>query len=908
MRGLSEELNTLNLYTIEEASQKLSCTEKHLYKLASEQRLKSYRIERKTFFDKEEVDNIQALLQDTYSYQEIVAIVRNESNHDNITQTTIKNYIEKHFGLILNPLNGKDFRLYKKDKPKLIELINKNYKEPRSEKDVLKEVLKPFIAEVNYIESDVIDDYYDFHFLKDYSKRNALYQLGDNKRTLQHILMVCNEQGVKWFTNRSLNNVYIAKADFEKYKAYYDKVKNFDPEQYYTNTEVKEMFGIMNTDRIAEYANAFKVKNKLYFDKKKIDELKYVQENTITNSELMEKYNISSKSLKNLMKKLGIKYIPKNTYPLINAMLVYKEDVPKIENYLNEIHQLENASTDYDRFQLETKHIQPTAKIPKTLDAFDKFIIQRFKDNQTKYVYTNLVNVYSVIIPKLEKEIMNYNTEELIELMEAIPQLVAKREFSFFLQYCKKRYLTKYKDRFKIETNTLNERSGYTFERWYQFALLLFTQHEELLAKSIDNRINAMVWLYCAMHYVCAWRADDLLRMPYPNLEEVLGMNEEEVLKCIKSRQFTLEMAQRVVNNVMFQVKMFHIQPKKNKKKNKQRLKLVVSDSYVYTIGMLIALCEAHRKKIEKSSNRWFNTSTILTNRVTKRETHIALFGEKYNEIFGQETFLNNRANKTYMNFAQVESQQQKWGMGYDLSAIIRGHIKDKQGIAKTTQVYLEHINKSNDIDKITQALTERGSFGFMSHLLLKVIKDEEDHNQYALLDMAEQNKEIQELFGLKPIHIELMVKGINEYRSRISEVFRELITSHKGQMKEILQKISMGETPSKMEHSQCLLKTIDRSACIYPSRDHCIGCEYAMNEMYFLIEFNQRLTQLLNNIRNAKYEFDKQRYTYTLFNVYLPILQEAIIYFGKERVRAFVKISKQDIIELQKNHQLSIG
>jgi len=881
---MNKGLNELKYYTLEEASQKLNSTEKHLYKLASEKRLKSYRNEQKTVFDKEEVDSIQALLNDTYSYKEIVEIVRNETEFKNIVPDTVKRYMDKYFGLIPNPLNGKDYRFFKKDKPKLVQLISENYTEQRSEKDVLKSVLSQWKEEIDYLDNAIgTDEFYDFNFLKDYSKQNASTNLGDNKRVLQHILKVCQEQGIKWRTNRSLTNIYVAVIDFEKYEAFYDNLKTFDPEQYYTSTEVKEMFGIVNTEGIADYANAIKVNGKLYFDKKKIDELKYVQENTVTKLELMKKYDIPSNSLQRLINKLGVKFIPKNTYPLINAMLIYKDEIWKIENYLNEKNEIENASNDYERFHLETKYIKPVVKIPMTLEAYDKFIIKRFRENQTGYVYTNLVNVFNVIIPRLQKEIMKYNTEELIELMKAIPQQVAKREFSHFLDYCKKHYLTKYKESFKIELNTEGETTSYTFKQWLEFASVLFKKDQEMLEKAINNRTNAMVWLYCALHYVCVWRTDDLLSIPYPNLEVVLGMNEEEVFECIKSGHFTVEMAQSVVNNVMLQIKAYHIQPQKTRKNNKQRLKFVVRDPYVYPIGMLIALCEAHRMKVEKSKHRWLNSSTILTERVTKREPHIEFFGEKYNEIFGQDTFSNNSANKTYMNWTQMVSQQENWGMGYELDAIVRGHYTGKDGIPKTTQLYLKHINKSNDIDKITQGLTERGSFGFMTHLLVKVIKNEEEYNQYASLELVDQNKEIQELLNLKPIHIELMVKGITEYRSRVAEVFQQIVSSHKGQVKELLMKISSGETPSKMEHSQCLLKAINKSHCIYPTREHCIGCEYAMNEMYFLIEFNQRFIQLLDNIRNAQYEFDKKRYTYALFNVYLPILQEAVSYFGKE-------------------------
>ncbi|MED1855175.1 hypothetical protein P4V33_26670, partial [Brevibacillus borstelensis] len=605
---------------------------------------------------------------------------------------------------------------------------------------------------------------------------------------------------------------------------------------------------------------------------------------------------------------LGVKFIPKNTYPLLNAMLIYKDEIWKIENYLNGKSELENASSDYDRFYIETKNVKPNVNIPRTLEAYDNFIIKRFRENQTGYVYTNLVNLYVVMVPMLQKEIMRYTTDELTELLEAIPQQVAQREFTNFIDYCKKRYVSKSKERIKLGTTKGKGNEAYTFEQWLEFARLLFSPNQELLKKAITNRTNAMVWLYSALHYVCGWRTDDLIKLPFPPLENVLGLNEEEVFECIQTGEFTLEMAQRVVNYVMLEVKAFHIKPRKTRRKHNQRLKFVVNDDYVYIIGLLIALCEAHRVKVEKSKHRWLNSSTILTERVTKRETHIEFFGEAYNHIFGNETFSNNSATKTYFNWNQKLSQDEGWGMGYEINAILRGHYRGKDGIAQTTQVYLKYINKSNDVDKITEGLLARGVFGFSKHLLMKALLHEDEYREYTVLQLTQQNQAIQEMFNLKPFHIEQMVKGITEYRGRVLEVFQQLMTTHKGQMKEIFKKISMGEAPSKMEHSQCLLKTVSRSACAYPTREHCIGCEYAMNEMYFLIEFGQRFKQLLNNLRNAKHDFDKQRYTYALFYVYLPIFQEAVSYFGKERVGTFVKVAKQEINELRENNQLLFG
>ena len=91
------------------------------------------------------------------------------------------------------------------------------------------------------------------------------------------------------------------------------------------------------------------------------------------------------------------------------------------------------------------------------------------------------------------------------------------------------------------------------------------------------------------------------------------------------------------------------------------------------------------------------------------------------------------------------------------------------------------------------------------------------------------------------------------------------------------------------MEYSQCILKSIDKRKCAYPSKIDCIGCEYLIPEILFLMEFNNSLNIMLKNIEDAYYSFDKQRYLYMFQNKYIPTLIEAISVFGIDRIDLFI-------------------
>ena len=153
-----------------------------------------------------------------------------------------------------------------------------------------------------------------------------------------------------------------------------------------------------------------------------------------------------------------------------------------------------------------------------------------------------------------------------------------------------------------------------------------------------------------------------------------------------------------------------------------------------------------------------------------------------------------------------------------------------------------------------------------------------------------------------------LLTFHIQQYRGEVELAFKSFMVSHKENIKDIMLKLSLGEAPGKSEYSQCLLKTVDRSSCAYPSRESCVGCEYSIKETYFLLELNQKIQEKVSQIQQTSSDFDSKRYMHTLMYVYIPIIQEAIQHFGKERVRAFVKFSKQDIMKLREHNKQSIG
>lgn len=881
-----------NYYSIDEVCAKLKITFKTVEAAVEKQILHPILIpfgsKTRKLFPYEEIDAISNLLEQTYGIKELFKLAQQDDRFSDITLNTLRNFIDRYpIPKFVNPIDSWDIRrILRSDLRGLFDYIDQKYR--RRKYDSIKQWIKPG-AEIKFI-SDV-NGYLNFDFLRDcYINKYHAKGFSSFQDVARHTIYVAEYQNVDWFTNEKFDDIYIKCSDENKFLEFYelwDRVNN--PEEYYTNKEVAQMFG-RRVDTIAKFVNAIRVGKLLYLEKSKVDYIYKLEKETITLNELVEQLNLktdhgdwSDKKIIRVLEKLGVEYIPPGKHPFGHANIIFQKDVPKIKKHFENELTLKTSSP-YKKYKFLIQNIKHS-HVPRTIEAYEDFVVERFNAVTNGIVLVNaLVSIYTETFGTLKKEIFDYDNNELMNLLDTVDTNTAKDEMSRFLNFCNRTLSTRYTNQFKIHKGTNEEEvQPYSIEQWLDFGFLVFNIHHEhypiYLEKALNVRGYAMTWLYCSLHYVVGWRHSDLLALPSLSLETVLSMNEYELIQSIREGKFSKEMAQLIINEMMRIVKAFQRKPQKTKRKSNQPLKVVVEDSYVPVIGMLIALCEAHRR-IEKKK-------TLLTERAGRKNSHINFFSEPYREIFGEGHFMNSRAVKTYLNIVQTTSQDQGWGMGYYLASIIRSHKPDKRGIASTTQVYLEHINKSNDVDRITFALCERGTFGFLPYLMLKLIGGE----LFVKKDMLEQNEQISELLPIKPYMLEWLVKGVVDNQSRVAAVIKELLVTPKEAMMEMLRKISLGEAPSKMEHSQCLLKSVDRSKCIYPTRTDCVGCEYLIPEMYFLLQFRDLISQVLTNIETAVFEFDRQRFSYALLNAYLPILQEAVNLFGRERVSAFINL-----------------
>jgi hypothetical protein len=148
------------------------------------------------------------------------------------------------------------------------------------------------------------------------------------------------------------------------------------------------------------------------------------------------------------------------------------------------------------------------------------------------------------ILSEIDRDITAYSEQELEKLIQRInagATLKSARLFSDFLRSASNsgQTLTKWEYSFESREcpNLINE--AYPLNDFAVMAYCVFNesmrQKQNLLEKAVDSKIYADLWLFSALHFICALRKGDMKRIPAPELP----YDRELVLKNILNGTFT---------------------------------------------------------------------------------------------------------------------------------------------------------------------------------------------------------------------------------------------------------------------------------------------------------------------------------------------------------------------------------
>lgn len=493
-------------------------------------------------------------------------------------------------------------------------------------------------------------------------------------------------------------------------------------------------------------------------------------------------------------------------------------------------------------------------KFPSTSDLFIQF------SKEQKLTKTNRFYLLDFLAYYLTKDLFLYSNAEVEKLVEVATEVLTKYLGDNLIQFIKwllDKGVTRYRISFEMTKRyTIESKNGaYELDEYLQLMYYLFNEEyitrNNMYSKAADSKNYADAWLYLALHYICALRTTDLMRLGHPKLTR----KPKEVLEAVASRSWSSSEARRTLLSITTRLTYLNITPNKtNRTSNVTQLKFQVPESCQVLIGTLLAICEAHYQIGSPYSSK---TSNALIRRISTYEQISNYMGDEIGDLFLERNFSSRSANKSYLQSVAMladdilEEKSELNIKGYFLAALARSHKGDFNEFAQTTTTYLKDAQLGQlKPEMVAKELFERGVLSMIPSMLLTIVT----RGKYKELSPNQQTKMIKSL-DLTPSEIEKTLELSIRADLRSQQALKTLIENNVGadQLLTVCHRIGNGEAFSKQGESMCLLSALGK-LCPYDDRQHCVGCQFELQTKSTLLlligEFN-RLNKQYSKLKN---------------------------------------------------------
>lgn len=458
---------------------------------------------------------------------------------------------------------------------------------------------------------------------------------------------------------------------------------------------------------------------------------------------------------------------------------------------------------------------------PGACAAYRSFIAE--KDVNSSPAYWELLDF---LLAEIVCDITAYSEQEIDALVKAANDsltLKAARLLSEFLSSVKTQSgpLTKWIYTFEARSHPGLGCDAYALADYAVMAYCIFNgeawQKQNMIAKAVERKAFADLWLFSAFNLVCALRPGDLARIPSPGLP----YDAESVRSDLLSGAFSAAAAAAICDEMTARVALTSKKPSKTQThSNVPDVKLFVPESLRVPLGTIIAVALTHRADGFAGKGFVRGESSLYYART--------FFGEYYAEALGKRRFSSRRANKAYLQgidiMANIEGTPGK-PKGYMIAALARSHKSGIASLPKTTDIYLKDANFAGYTPGfIAREMFERGVFSFIPAMLLEMYAE----SRYKALPVGFQTKLIAAL-GLNAGQIErtaeIAERSLSESRRVVRDIFaggRDIKTN----AFQALQNIASGNAPGRQNEYLCLM-TAAKLRCPHPKRAACVGCEF---------------------------------------------------------------------------------
>lgn len=551
----------------------------------------------------------------------------------------------------------------------------------------------------------------------------------------------------------------------------------------------------------------------------------------------------------------------------------------------------------YNYFDELTESIDQTF-CSETAMLFREFCFTKYSDSRNKSI-KKLVQKHANAITRLSnllsKEVFQYNDDEIqLLLIDQSLRLDDKRILSVFINYLLGRYREKCNYKNSYNKHSLESKSEdskiYTIEEWMDITNYL-TNIDIHIKKAFTDPTYAKRWLYCILHLTIAWRYNDILEIkPIEAIEEVKIYN----LEWFEKNQFTMTMAQNIINKIKILVKPI------TASKNGIKTHFIVYPYLIIPVSIAFITAQYHLSRNGISPRNIFNQGSFQT-----RDLNYFFEGT------GLPEFSNLKANRSLIthNFNMSVMTDGMADISYSLSTFLRSHkLKSDYELSDTTTQYIYATNTDGSPENMALQLFRRGEFGWLYNSIIKIATSE---RKLSLEDMTSSIEMIKDVYS--PVAIENLAAYLLVDFNERNKIINELLSKPKNEIWNILFALNRGEMPSKEDFIDCLMYDGLNHRCEKNYISNCLGCQYKIPTNYMLTTVSNKLQELISKLEQTE-EIDytqRQRYTFLIVKL-LGILNEAKKQFnnwGEDYVSSFLNLEvvKEKIQYLEKNKFLVV-
>jgi hypothetical protein len=517
----------------------------------------------------------------------------------------------------------------------------------------------------------------------------------------------------------------------------------------------------------------------------------------------------------------------------------------------------------------------------ETVDLYETWARKRIKKirvNDLKPTVSLLLYSLESLLRNINKDLFLYTDNELKELFKLILDTHLKSLYPFF-SYYKKMKMCKFNGDYVWKNSKSRTDEPYTKKEWKNFTLdvLDIDKHFE---NALKSKKYANTWLWTLLHFSLDWRSKDLRKFKSFNLD-IVGISSFD---WFADNTFTLEISQSILKSI--ERNMSDVKANKNKKE----LVFVIPFIFELPTALAFTLCELHRRQIDKHENH------LITSSINIKDLR-EFFGE------GLPDFSNRKCSKSLTTYGwETAVKKGKGALAYWLGGFARSHTQKIDIPNPVTQVYIVTNNSDLKVEEMALHAFEIGIFGWQVKVMIDAI------NNHEPLSLDEMTKAITEVNN---IYTPIMVDSISKYAITRHEqsisLLKELMVLPKDKLVQKLEEISKLQSPSLLDHSQCLvgvkncphLKVVE-----YNLETPCFGCKYRIDTNYILDVINVELFTLMDRL-NQTPSWDKTsriKYTHMIrtLSYILMDFKRAFDKYDPGYIRSFI-----DMDELKKQFEM---